>query len=55
MSDFECRNGHPMVSADNGRCPVCGGRPFRMDGKTGRELDLEERADRKNEDTEEES
>ncbi len=42
MSEFECSKGHDMHFKDY-RCEICGGRVARMDGKTSRQLMLEEK------------
>ena len=44
MSEFECRNGHLVApsKAIHG-CPECGEPIVRMDGKSSRQLEAEER------------
>ena len=41
MSEFECSQGHLMSPRDS-RCNICGGRVARMDGKSNRQLRMEE-------------
>lgn len=50
MSEFECRCGHSLCSADKGICPECGGRAVRMDGYTASELRRMEAAEQEEED-----
>ncbi len=44
MSEFTCENDHLVTPSETvkGRCPECGGKIIRMDGKTSRELAWEE-------------
>ena len=44
MSEFECVNGHLMVSGEY-VCPICGARIGRMDGMTRSEAEAEDRDD----------
>lgn len=37
MSEFECKNGHMMLSREQ-KCRVCGSPVYTMDGMTGRQL-----------------
>ena len=41
MSDFECRNGHPMAPGQE-VCPICGEEAWSMDGMSRTELMREE-------------
>jgi hypothetical protein len=50
MSEFECRCGYIFCSADKGVCPECGGRPFRMDGRSASELRRMERMEQEEDD-----
>lgn len=43
MSEFECAKGH-LIRPSIGYCEVCGGRAVRMDGKTAKQLEAEDRA-----------
>lgn len=58
MSDFECINGHEMRPSQGGRCKKCGGRVYRMDGETDKQIRRREAAEarweREDEDNEEE-
>lgn len=42
MSEFECKNGHQMLPSQGPFCKICGGKVFKMDGRTDRELEKEE-------------
>lgn len=42
MSEFECRNGHLMRSRDR-ICLICSSPVYRMDGFTGKELEMAEK------------
>ena len=43
MSEFQCRQGHMMNSKDHGKCRICGGRVYTMDGMTGGQLKKQEK------------
>lgn len=42
MSSFECRNGHDMAPSKGPFCEICGERVAYMDGKSNRQLRMEE-------------
>ena len=44
MSEFTCRNGHD-ITPSVGYCKICGFGVHRMDGKSARQLEMEDRMD----------